>query len=87
MSISTTLSIWNDGRDRDARREPLDRPLEQRLRLLALELDRELARLQFVDQLDSCSCLRLLPLTRPFAGSRPASYSKLVVGQRGARTP
>src|SRR6266545_510100 len=39
------------GRDTEARAETIDRPLEDELRLLALELDRELARLQLVEQL------------------------------------
>ena len=58
---------------REPRREPVDRPLEERLRLLALELDRELARFQFVDQLDRCSRPPPPPVVALFAGSRPAS--------------
>ena len=58
------------GRERDPRREALERPLEQLLRLLALELDRELARLQLVDQLDRTHAASFSSRVR--AGSRPA---------------
>jgi hypothetical protein len=39
------------GRDGEPRREPVDRPLEERLGLLPLERNRELARFALVDQL------------------------------------
>src|SRR5581483_1972116 len=55
--------------DRDSRREPLERPLEQRLRLLALELDRELAGLEIVQHL----FVQAHAASFFFAGSRPAS--------------
>src|SRR5580765_3478634 len=54
------------GRDRERRREPLDRPLEHDLRLFALELDGELPRLEIVQQLDTHA------FSFAFAGSRPA---------------
>src|SRR5262245_3009075 len=66
------------GRDGDARREALDRPLEDDVGLLALELDGELAGLQLVDQLDrhyaaSASTSASPPRSRFRAGSSPAS--------------
>ena len=67
-------------RDRDARREPRDRPLEQRLRLLAFELDRELARLQFVDQLDAAHA-STSSLTSSLRRLEAGQHSKLVVGR------
>ena len=57
------------GRDRDARREALEGPLEHRLRLLALELDRQLTCLQLVDQLNAHAASSRC---RARAGSRPA---------------
>ena len=53
-----------------------------RLRLLALELDRELTCFQLVDQLDAASCLHLLPLPRPLAGSQAGQLAQLVVARR-----
>ena len=87
MSIRTTLSIWNDVEIADPGREPLDRPLEDRLRLLALELDRELAGLEFVDQLEVLIC-RLLPVVAPWPArgprARPAPRRSRGRGTRGS---
>src|SRR5438128_729048 len=45
--------VLEGGRDGDARREALQCPLEHGLGLLALERDRELARLELVEELDA----------------------------------
>src|SRR5262249_2336327 len=62
------------GRERNPRREPLERPLEQLPRLAALELDRELAGLEIVDQVDhaasfSLACAGSLPTRIPSSSS------------------
>src|SRR5437763_996970 len=59
------------GRERDPRREALEGPLEHDLRLLALELDRELAGLELVGQLDAHAATSSRSRCR--AGSMPAS--------------
>src|SRR5262245_5062635 len=64
---------------RDPRREALECPLEQLLRLAAFELDRELAGLEIVDQVDHATSF-----SRARAGSRPTrapSSSSLVRSQ------
>ena len=62
-------------RERDPRREALERPLQQLLGLLALELDRQLAGLQLVDQLDRThAAASSLSRSAPARG-RPASPS------------
>ena len=67
-------------RDRDARAELLDRPLEQRLRLLALELDRQLAGLQLVEQLVRAHARRLLSYSL-LRRLETREGAELVVGQ------
>src|SRR6185436_2822285 len=63
------------GRDRNAV-EALECPFEHRLRLLALELDRELAGLQLVEQLRAHSASsRTRPLTGSIPAARPSSSS------------
>src|SRR5258708_25272136 len=60
------------GRDRDARRELAECPLEHRLRLVALALDGELAGFPLVE-LERSHAVTSSSLTRCFAGSSPAS--------------
>src|SRR5262249_55171195 len=60
------------GRDRDPTPEALDAPLDQGLRLLPLELDRELAGLEFIHQLERAHS-SASSRWRPFAGAIPAS--------------
>ena len=93
MSIRATLSILEGGGDGDARREAFDRPREHGLRLLPLELDRELARLELVDQLDAADSASLLALTRSFAGPKAGEPAEVFVaraaaeGSRSSRRP
>src|SRR5262249_57144165 len=61
----------NRGRDGDARREGFESPLGDRLRLPPRELDRGLARLELVEQLDAHAATS--SRTRTLAGSTPAS--------------
>ena len=83
MSISATLSVWNDVEIAIPGAEALDAPLDHGLRLLALELDRELARLQLVHQLvgtHSSASSRWRPLCR----LEPCELTQLLVA-RAAR--
>src|SRR5437763_3187106 len=59
-------------RDRDPAAEALDAPLDHGLRLLAFELDRELSRLEFVQQFERAHS-SASSRWRPFAGASPAS--------------
>ena len=72
------------GGERDPRREALQRPLEQLLRLATLELDRELAGLEVVDQVDHAASASF---SRARAGSRPTSTpsSSSLVRSQNAR--
>src|SRR5438874_2418891 len=58
------------GRDADARAEALDRPLEDRLRLFPLELDRQLAGLEIVKELIGAHAPDRLSLPPGAAGLR-----------------
>ena len=85
MSISATSSAWNAAEIAIRGLNSLDRPLEQRLRLLALVLDRELAGLQLVEQLVACSCGSLLSYSL-LRRLETCEHAELVVGRRGAGT-
>src|SRR3954451_6919509 len=60
------------GRDADARAEALDRPLEDLVRLRAFELDRQLAGLQLVNELERAHATTSSTSRRDRAGSSPA---------------
>ena len=86
MSISATSPSWNAVEIASLSPNSLDRPLQNGLRLLALELDRQLAGLEIVEQLDVAHAAT--SSRRLFAGSRPArrpSSSSLVRSQNARK--